>query len=89
MELLEGLVELPGALFRKFFIVRNKSFDQVLKDHTKNKLAGVLVISFLLAALAIIIAINAWNPALIFKVPVSLRYAIFVLFIGKRCQWIF
>ena len=59
MELLEGLVELPGALFRKLFITRNKSLDQVLKDHTKNKLAGLLIIFFLLAALAIIIVINA------------------------------
>jgi len=58
MESLEGLVELPGALFRKLFITRNKSLDQVLRDHTKNKLAGLLII-FLLAALAIIIAINA------------------------------
>lgn len=44
MELLEGLCELPGALFRKLFTARNKPFDEILKDHTKNMLIGLCVI---------------------------------------------
>ncbi len=44
MELLEGLCELPGALFRKLFTARNKSFDDIVKDHTKNNLIGLCVI---------------------------------------------
>jgi hypothetical protein len=35
METLEGFLELPGALFRKLITARDKSFEQVLKDHTK------------------------------------------------------
>ena len=35
------LFELPGALSRKLFTARDKSFDQILKDETKNKLTGV------------------------------------------------
>jgi len=35
MDFFEGLFELPGALFRKFFTTRDKSFDQMLKDYTK------------------------------------------------------
>jgi hypothetical protein len=48
METLEGLLELPGALFRKLVTARNKSFDQILKDHTKNKLVGLCVLFIIL-----------------------------------------
>lgn len=54
MEILEGLLELPGALFRKFVTARNKSFDQILKDHTKNKLVGLCVLFFALILIAIL-----------------------------------
>jgi hypothetical protein len=47
MEILEGLLELPGALFRKLVTARDKSFDQVLKDHAKNKLVGLSILSVL------------------------------------------
>lgn len=53
----EDLFELPGALFRKFITARNKSFDQRLKDHTKNKLIGVCVVFALLVVIAALIFI--------------------------------
>ena len=53
----EGLFELPGALFRKLFTARNKSFDQILKDHTKNNLIGFCVIGALLFITIILILI--------------------------------
>jgi len=53
------LFELPGALFRKFVTARNKSFDQILKDNTKNKLIGVCVIAFLFVAVVVIILLTA------------------------------
>jgi hypothetical protein len=53
----EDLFELPGALFRKFITARNKSFDQILKDHTKNKLIGVFVVFALLVVIAALIFI--------------------------------
>jgi hypothetical protein len=52
MEFLEGLCELPGALFRKLFTARNKSFDEILKEETKNKLTGLCLI---ISALVVII----------------------------------
>lgn len=55
MDFLEGLCELPGALFRKLFTVRNKPFDEILKDETKNKLAGLCVI--LVIAIVIILIV--------------------------------
>jgi len=34
MDIFEGdLFELPGALFRKFIIARNKSFDQINRSY--------------------------------------------------------
>jgi len=60
MDFFEGdFFELPGALFRKFVTARNKSFDQILKDHTKNKLIGVCVIAFLFVAVVVIILLTA------------------------------
>ena len=58
MDFFEGdLFELPGALFRKFITARNKSFDQILKDHTKTKLIGVCVVFTLLVFIAALIFI--------------------------------
>jgi hypothetical protein len=53
----EDLFELPGALFRKFVTARDESFDQILKDHTKNKLIGVCVVFALLVVIAALIFI--------------------------------
>jgi hypothetical protein len=52
---MEGLFELPGALFRKLFTARNKSFDQILKDHTKNNLIGLCVVFILITLIVILI----------------------------------
>lgn len=58
MDFFEGdFFELPGALFRKFITARNKSFDQILKDHTRNKLIGVCVVFTLLVVIAALILI--------------------------------
>ena len=58
MDFFDGnLFELPGALFRKLTIARDKSFDQVLKDHTKNKLIGICVIFPVLVVIDILILI--------------------------------
>ena len=58
MDFFEGdLFELPGALFRKFVTARDKSFDQILKGHTKNKLIGVCVAFTLLVVIAALIFI--------------------------------
>jgi len=58
MEFFEGLFELPGALFRKFFTARSKSFDQILKDHTKNNLIGFCVIAGILLIVIRIVIIS-------------------------------
>jgi hypothetical protein len=58
MEFFEGLFELPGALFRKFFIARSKSFDQILKDHTKNNVIGFFVIACILLIIIGIVIIS-------------------------------
>ena len=56
MEALEGLLELPGALFRKLVTSRNESFDQILKDHTKNKLVGLCILIIIIAIVFTLIA---------------------------------
>jgi hypothetical protein len=58
MDFFEGdLFELPGALFRKFVTARDKSFDEILNDHTKNKLIGVCVVFALLVVVTVVIFI--------------------------------
>jgi flagellar biosynthesis/type III secretory pathway M-ring protein FliF/YscJ len=67
MDFFEGdFFELPGALFRKFITARNKSFDKLLRDHTKNKLIGVCVIIFLLVAVVVIISSYRLNSGFLF-----------------------
>jgi Fe2+ transport system protein B len=55
MEILEGLLELPGAIFRKLVTATEKSFEEVLKDHTKNKLAGLCVLIIILTLIFVLI----------------------------------
>jgi hypothetical protein len=57
MEALEGLLELPGALFRKLVTARNKPFDQILQDQTKNKLIGLCILIVITALVFTLIAI--------------------------------
>ena len=57
MEFLEGLCELPGALFRKLFTARKKSFDEILKEETKNKLIGLCIITSALVVIMIGLAL--------------------------------
>ncbi|MGZ8558514.1 MAG: hypothetical protein ACXWWC_09285 [Chitinophagaceae bacterium] len=51
------LFEFPGALFRKLFTARDKSFDEILKDETKNKLTGVGVAVILVILIFLLIII--------------------------------
>ncbi len=55
MDFFEGLFELPGALFRKLFTARDKTFDQILKDYTKNKLIGLCVVFTLFTIIILLI----------------------------------
>jgi hypothetical protein len=57
METLEGPLELPGALFRKLVTARNKPFDQILKDQTKNKLTGLCILIVIIALVFTLIVI--------------------------------